>query len=128
MSLSPLVGRVVDKFVPWYATLFAMLCLLGIASIQVGAVGVNVGAVVVVALGEEMFRQMIQVSMAATVFSIEAAARARLNAVLILFVSTDRFYWRHFDGVLTKLCPSFSLAKLWAPRLELEFSFRTDGV
>ncbi|KAH9948293.1 major facilitator superfamily domain-containing protein [Amylocystis lapponica] len=84
VAMAPLVGRVIDGLVPWFATFIAILFLLVFQAIQVGAGGVNIAAVVIVCFGLDVFRQMAQVSLTSAVFSIDANARARLNAVMLL--------------------------------------------
>ncbi|KAK7001805.1 putative transporter YgaY [Favolaschia claudopus] len=84
VACGPLVGRLVDRLVPWYASLVAVFAATAFQAIQVGAGGVSVGAIVVVVMGLDVFRQMLQMSLATSVFSISAAARARLNAIFVL--------------------------------------------
>ncbi|KAJ7258787.1 major facilitator superfamily domain-containing protein [Mycena haematopus] len=84
VACGPLVGRVIDRLVPWYVSLVAGFAALFCQAIQVGAGDISVGAIVVVIMGLDIFRQMLQMSLATSVFSIDAAARARLNAVLVL--------------------------------------------
>ena len=86
VALSPLVGRFVDHLTPWYATLLGTLGQIVAYAIQVGTGGINVGAVVVVILLVDVFRQSFQVSQSAAIFGISEKARARLNAVYILFI------------------------------------------
>ncbi|KAG6825945.1 hypothetical protein H0H92_001755 [Tricholoma furcatifolium] len=73
--------------------LFGLVGMFGVAmgpivgkSIQTGGGGISIGAVIVATLGLDVFRQMLQVSLTTAVFSISAAARARLNAVMILAI------------------------------------------
>ncbi|KAF9235646.1 major facilitator superfamily domain-containing protein [Melanogaster broomeanus] len=82
--VGPLTGRLIDRLVPWYATMVATLVLLVFQSVQTAAGGINVSAVVIACFGLDVARQMQQVSLATAVFSISTAARARLNAILIL--------------------------------------------
>ncbi|VDC02291.1 unnamed protein product [Peniophora sp. CBMAI 1063] len=82
--VSPLVGRLVDKMVPWYGTLFATVLMMLTAAIYWGAAGVNVAAVVIVTIGIDIFRQLQQVSLATSVLSLDPHMRARLNSVYIL--------------------------------------------
>ncbi|KAG6827919.1 hypothetical protein H0H92_009961 [Tricholoma furcatifolium] len=71
VALGPIVGKVIDRLVP---------------CIQTGAGGIHIGAVIVVTIGLDVFRQMLQVSLSTAVFSISAAARSRLNVVMILAI------------------------------------------
>jgi len=82
--MAPFVGRLIDQLVPWYASVMATVTLLFVQAIYVGAAGVNVAAVVIVTVGLDVSRQMQQVSLTSSVYSISEKKRARLNAVLIL--------------------------------------------
>ncbi|KAJ7611242.1 major facilitator superfamily domain-containing protein [Roridomyces roridus] len=84
VALGPFVGKGIDMLVPWYASLVAVLALSCFQAIQVAAGDLNIAAVVVAIMGLDVFRQMLQMSLASSVFSISAAARARLNAVFVL--------------------------------------------
>ncbi|KAI0927640.1 hypothetical protein AcV5_008122 [Taiwanofungus camphoratus] len=84
VAMAPLVGRAIDGLVPWFATVIAILALLVFQAIEVGAGGVNIAAVVVVCMGIDVFRQTTQVALTTAVFKLDPAARARLNAVLLL--------------------------------------------
>lgn len=53
------MGHGIDKLVPWYATLFAILMVILFQSIQTGAGNINVAVVVIATLGLDVFRQMI---------------------------------------------------------------------
>ena len=68
VSLGPFVGRGIDKLIPWYATLFAITMIILFQSIQTGAGGINVAAVIIATIGLDIFRQMIQVSLTTAVF------------------------------------------------------------
>ncbi|KAK0185680.1 major facilitator superfamily domain-containing protein [Armillaria mellea] len=83
VAMGPLVGRAVDKLIPWYATLLAILCLMCFLAIQVGAGGIHIAAVIFATFGLDVFDNMIQISLSTAIFSIELDARARLNAVFI---------------------------------------------
>jgi hypothetical protein len=84
----PLVGRLVDTLVPWYATLFAMVCLILSQAIQTGAGGVNIGAVVVACVGLDLFRQMQQVSLAKSIFSYVGVVFSKAGTARLL-ISCD---------------------------------------
>lgn len=68
VALGPFIGRAIDRFVPWYASLIAILLLVCSQSIQVGAGGINIGAVIVSTFGLDVFQQMLQVSLSTSVF------------------------------------------------------------
>ncbi|KAM5541185.1 hypothetical protein V8D89_005114 [Ganoderma adspersum] len=84
VAMAPLIGRAVDKLVPWSATLVALTMLLLTFALQTAAVGLNVGVVVLVTIGLDLFRQTQQVSLATAVLGLDASASSRLNACLIL--------------------------------------------
>lgn len=83
---SPFVGRLVDRLVPWYATLIATFGCLTMQGVNTGGEGLNVAVPIIVCFGLDVARQMQQVSLTTAVFAISEAARARLNAVLILSI------------------------------------------
>ncbi|KAF4621383.1 hypothetical protein D9613_000030 [Agrocybe pediades] len=86
VSMGPVVGYVIDRLVPWYASCFALLMLILAQSVQLGAGGINIAAVIISVFGLDLFRQMLQTSLTTAVFGISAPARSRLNAVLILSI------------------------------------------
>ncbi|KAH8989541.1 MFS general substrate transporter [Lactarius akahatsu] len=86
VSMTPLAGRFIDRLVPWYATLFSTLVLLAMQGTYSGAAGVNIAAIVITTIGLDIGQQMQQVSLTTSVYGISQAARARLNAVLILSI------------------------------------------
>ena len=69
VAASPFVGRAVDKLIPWYATLFAIVMATLFQAIQTGAGGINIAAVVISTIGFDIFRQMTQVSTTTAVFA-----------------------------------------------------------
>lgn len=89
VAAAPFIGRTIDKLVPWSATLVAIIALLTTFTIQTAAVGLNVAVVVIVCVGLDLFRQTQQVSLTTAVLGLDANARSRLNAVLILAVCRD---------------------------------------
>ncbi|RDX44131.1 MFS general substrate transporter [Lentinus brumalis] len=84
VAMAPLIGRIIDGLVPWSATLVGVVMLLMTFAIQTAAVGLNVAVVVIVCIGLDIFRQTQQVSLTTAVLGLDANARSRLNAVLIL--------------------------------------------
>lgn len=88
---APLIGRVVDRVVPWFATVIATFASLVFYSVQLGAGGVNVAAVIIATAGIDLFRQSQQVSLTACVFALDAGARSRMNATMIISVSSRVF-------------------------------------
>jgi len=86
VACAPLIGRMIDKMVPWFATLVATLILLIFQSVLVGAAGINIGAIIVACFGLDVGRQMQQVSLSTSVFAVDPPARARMNAVMIVAI------------------------------------------
>ncbi|KAK0210142.1 MFS superfamily [Desarmillaria ectypa] len=84
VAMGPILGRAIDHLVPWYASLIAISMLLCSQIIQTGAGGISIVAVIITTMGIDTFRQMLEVSLATRIFSINPEARARLNAVYIL--------------------------------------------
>lgn len=66
--MSPLSGRLIDRLVPWYASLVSVIGLLLSQAVQTGAGGINIAAVVIATLGLDLFRQSEQVSLSMAVF------------------------------------------------------------
>lgn len=66
--MGPLGGRFLDHLVPWFGTLISVVGFLLVLCIQLGAGGINIGAVVVVAFGMDIFNQMIQVSVTTAIY------------------------------------------------------------
>ncbi|KAF7313090.1 MFS general substrate transporter [Mycena kentingensis (nom. inval.)] len=87
VACGPFAGRVIDRLIPWYASLAGVLILLCVQAIQVGAGDKSPAVIVVVIMGLDVFRQALQMSLAASYSfpsRIDAAARARLNALFVL--------------------------------------------
>ncbi|KAK7013282.1 MFS superfamily [Favolaschia claudopus] len=111
----PLMGHFIDSLVPWYATLVAILALGVFNAIQTAAEGLDVGAVVVVAFGLNLFRQLLQSSLATSVLSISAEARGRMNAVNVLAVFLGQVMGTAVGSQIYlahgwRACAAFSLA------------------
>ena len=60
--LGPFVGRIIDKLMPWYATLIATTLLVVFQAVHTAAGGINVSAVVIACFGLDVARQSQQVS------------------------------------------------------------------
>ena len=89
LAMSPIVGRFVDKLVPWYATLISTVALLVVYGVQTAAIGYHVAVVVFVTIGCDVFRQTQYVSVVSAVLALDPNARSRINAVLIFTVSAS---------------------------------------
>jgi predicted MFS family arabinose efflux permease len=84
VAMGPLVGKVIDRLPPYYASLVGCIMLIVFQVVQVVGNGISIVAVIIAVLGLDIFRQMLQTSLASNIFSIAPEARARLNAVYIL--------------------------------------------
>jgi hypothetical protein len=68
VSASPFIGRMIDRLgTPWYSSLLSTFLLIIFQAIETGAGGINVAAVVIVTFGQDVFRQLLQVSLTASV-------------------------------------------------------------
>lgn len=94
VAMAPLIGRAIDRLVPWYATLVGTLALVATHALQTAAAGVHIAAVVVVCVGLDVFRQSQQVSLTTGVYGLDARARSRLNTVILLAVRPLSFHFR----------------------------------
>lgn len=70
VAVGPLIGKLVDRLVPWYAALVATFLLLIFQAVQTGAGGINISAVILACFGLDVFRQMQQVSLTSSVFTL----------------------------------------------------------
>lgn len=68
VSMTPFVGRFIDRLVPWYASLFSSLVLLAMQGTYSGAAGVNVAAIIIATIGLDIGQQMQQVSLTTSVY------------------------------------------------------------
>ncbi|KAG6918502.1 hypothetical protein DXG01_013862 [Tephrocybe rancida] len=84
VALVPLLGRWVDKLLPWHSLLINIILLICFQAIQTGAGGIHISAIVIAILGIDLFRQTTQVSISMATYSISDEARSRLNAVMVL--------------------------------------------
>ncbi|KAG1771881.1 major facilitator superfamily domain-containing protein [Suillus placidus] len=82
----PFAGRLVDRLVPWWSAIISTMLLLVFQTIQTGAGGTNVTAVIISCFGLDVFRQTQSVSLSTMMFSISETARSRLNALMILSI------------------------------------------
>ncbi|KIK61677.1 hypothetical protein GYMLUDRAFT_166006 [Collybiopsis luxurians FD-317 M1] len=84
VAMGPLVGKTIDALPAYYASLVGCIALIVFQVVQVIGNGISIAAVIIAVLGLDIFRQMLQTSLASNIFSIAPEARARLNAVYIL--------------------------------------------
>lgn len=83
---APLVGRYVDRLIPWTGVLIGIF-IQGSGQILVTGGGtVNVACVILTIFVLDIGQQMQQVSNQMRVFAISDLARARLNACYIIFL------------------------------------------
>jgi hypothetical protein len=86
VALASSTDKLVDKLVPWWATLIGIMGYMAFQAVQVAAGGIHIAAVVLACIGLDLFRQMAQISLTTTVYAISQEARSRLNAVLIIYI------------------------------------------
>ncbi|KAJ3728139.1 MFS superfamily [Lentinula guzmanii] len=84
VAMGPFVGKAIDALPAYHASLVACIALIIFQVVQVIGNGISIAAVIIAVLGLDIFRQMLQTSLASNIFSIAPEARARLNAVYIL--------------------------------------------
>ncbi|KAK1219524.1 hypothetical protein PQX77_017759 [Marasmius sp. AFHP31] len=84
VAMGPVIGRIIDKLIPWYATLIGSIGTIVFSTVQLIGGGLHISAVVIAVVGIDLFRQTVQTSLSTSIFSIAPEARARLNAVNIL--------------------------------------------
>ncbi|KAF7311957.1 MFS general substrate transporter [Mycena indigotica] len=90
VAMSPLTGRIIDGFVPWFAILVGIMLVISSQLIEAfGALGTDtsgVGAVVVAIIVLDLGVQATQVATTTSIFSIAPEARARLNSLLVVSI------------------------------------------
>lgn len=123
VSVGPLIGRLIDRLVPWYATLVATFLQLVFQSVQTGAGGINIAAVVIACFGLDVGRQMQQVSLTTAVYGISESARSRMNAVLIICVRPASPSVQYLSNVIHRSSSGKSLE----PLLARSSSFNSAG-
>jgi len=84
VAIGPFVGKLIDRLPSYYASLVGCIALIVFQVVQVIGNGISIAAVIIAVIGLDVFRQMLQTSLASNIFSIAPEARARLNAVYIL--------------------------------------------
>ncbi|CAK5273452.1 unnamed protein product [Mycena citricolor] len=89
---APLTGRLIDAFVPWHATLLSVACLCLFFVIQTLAEGRSIAAVVIIAFGLGLFRQIVQASVLTQILSIAPESRSRMNALSTLSVCVGQVF------------------------------------
>ena len=68
VASSLFMGRFIDRLVPWHASLLSIIMLFLFQSIQVGAAGIHISAVIIAIFGLDVFQQSLQVSLCTAVF------------------------------------------------------------
>ncbi|KAG7088963.1 hypothetical protein E1B28_012908 [Marasmius oreades] len=86
VAMGPVIGRIIDRLIPWYATLVGTCGTTIAAVVQVAGGGLHISAVVIAIVGLDLFRQTVQTSLSTNIFGIAPEARSRLNAVNILAI------------------------------------------
>jgi hypothetical protein len=70
VAMGPVIGRTIDKLVPWYASFAGILFNLVFQAVEVGGGGINIAAVILATFGMDVFRQTLQVSLSAKIFRL----------------------------------------------------------
>lgn len=83
---APLVGRWVDRLIPWTGVLIGIFIQGSGQVIATGGGTVNIAAVIIPIFLLDVGQQMQQVSNQMRVYEINELARARLNACYIIFL------------------------------------------
>ncbi|KAI3620964.1 membrane protein [Moniliophthora roreri] len=86
VAMGPLIGRIIDKLIPWYASIISSMGIILFMTVQVIGGGLHISAVIITTVGLDLFRQTVQTSLSTNFFSIAPEARARLNAVNVLAI------------------------------------------
>jgi ABC-type phosphate transport system permease subunit len=94
----PLVGRYVDRLIPWTGVLIGIFIQTSGQVILTSAATLNVAAVIIPIFLLDVGQQMQQVSNQMRVFGISDLARARLNACYIIFLFIGRSPYDGVDG------------------------------
>jgi len=68
VTMGPVAGHIIDRLIPWYASLVGVMMLVLLQSVQLGAGGIHIAAVIVSTFGLDVFRQMLQVSLTTAIF------------------------------------------------------------
>ncbi|KAG7088949.1 hypothetical protein E1B28_012894 [Marasmius oreades] len=84
VAMGPIIGRLIDKLVPWYSTLVGTIGVFVFAAVQLIGGGIHISAVILAIIGIDLFRQTVSTSLSTNLFSIAPEARSRLNAVNIV--------------------------------------------
>jgi len=82
----PLIGRLIDRLVPWHAALIATAIQLIFQAIQTGAGGISIAAVIIMCFGLDVGNSMQQVALVTYVYDVDKTARSRLNAIMIISI------------------------------------------
>jgi predicted MFS family arabinose efflux permease len=91
---APLIGRYVDRLIPWTGVLIGICIQMSGQVIVTSAGTISVAAVVIAIFLLDIGQQMQQVSNQMRVFAISDLARARLNADYIIFLFIGNFTFR----------------------------------
>ncbi|KAG8953459.1 hypothetical protein FRC04_002301 [Tulasnella sp. 424] len=81
---APFVGHLIDGLVLWVGILIGVLCGLASQIVLVAGAGLNIAPIIIGCFGLDFALQLMQVSIAAKIYEIDPALRARLNAVFVI--------------------------------------------
>ena len=66
--MGPVIGHIIDKLIPWYATLIGTIGIIIFATVQLIGGGLHVSAIVIAIVGIDVFRQTVQTSLSTSIF------------------------------------------------------------
>ncbi|KAJ7029894.1 MFS superfamily, partial [Mycena alexandri] len=102
--MGPFMGRLIDLLFPWYSTMLAVVLLGIFQCIQLGAGGISIAAVIVVAFGLNLFRQLLQSSLATIVLRFVHSARTTVTGTPV----GTQIYLQHGWRACAALAVAFS--------------------
>lgn len=80
----PLSGRIVDRIMPWYAVLISTSLMLLFQAVHTAAGGIHISAVIISSFGLDFLKQVQNVGLLMSMFSVSLSAGSRLNALFVL--------------------------------------------
>ncbi|EDR01812.1 MFS DHA1 transporter [Laccaria bicolor S238N-H82] len=80
----PLSGRIVDRIMPWYAILISTFLMLLFQAVHTAAGGIHISAVIISSFGLDFLKQIQNVGLLMSMFSVSLSAGSRLNALFVL--------------------------------------------
>jgi predicted MFS family arabinose efflux permease len=85
--MSPLVGRVADRWSPGIQYLITSSVCIAVYALQTAGPGLSVAMVIIICFAMDIFRQIQQVSIATRVLGLDHFTTARMSVVITIAVS-----------------------------------------